>query len=96
MVGAGDPDGDKAPTHLELSLVGRQKWKQLRPSVIGTVVMILELVGLGVNTKQGGLLATKVSELVPSRIQNQMYLVEEPDGWSRTSIGLGWLGWGGW
>lgn len=33
-----------------------------------------EGLGLWVNTKQGGLLATKVSELVPSRIQNQMYL----------------------
>lgn len=75
MVGAGDPDGDKDPTSLELSLVGRQKWEQLRPSVIGTVAeMILELVGLGFNTKQGDLLATKVSESVPSRIQNQMYL----------------------
>lgn len=79
MVGVEDPDGDKASFNLELCLVGRQKWEQLRPSVISAVAgMILELVGLGLLRGWGSTPGREVSwpqkcqELVPSRIQNQI------------------------
>ena len=98
MVGAGDPNGDRTPACLELSLVGRQKWEQVSPSVISTVAdMILELVGLRMLRDWGWRTTPSRESSWPQKSQNwfppgdrtRSTWVEEPDGWSRASGGLG-------
>lgn len=78
-------------------------------SVISSVAeVILELAGLGQPQGWGwrwgptpsrvGSLAPKVSELLPSRTEGQMFPGGGANGWCRASSGLGWLnmGWDGW